>query len=245
MKKYLFVAIGLLFGAGIMTSVPALAEFDTAELQMVVVKSTDGALKEGTVINGASPLKLNRGTSVTLIGSDGSIVTLKGPYQKSPANELKGKTKDPGIVKALGALLSQRQISTAALGVVRSATPAASGQLPDPWAVSINRSGDRCIRNDFVVLWRDDATTRDTVTISLPDANLTAQADWAAGDRMLPISSKKFRDRGRYTFELGKQRVLLTLHRVPENVNGVAAQAAWMAKTGCEIQALAMLDTIR
>lgn len=239
-------------GIGYLASCLALAAFvgtgiaaaGVAEAgEMVVLKSTSAALKEGSVIDGAQPLKLDAGASVTLIGADGSMVRLRGPYNGTPAQApLRGAGK-PGIVKALGAILSERKVSTASLGVLRS-TGGSGGPLADPWMVNVDGSGTRCIRRDIVVLWRGDATRDQRLTITRTKIGMTTQAQWAAGDRVLPVSGRKFKDSARYTVERGGRRVDLTMRVMPGELTGVAEQAAWMAGVGCKQQALALLDTI-
>jgi hypothetical protein len=116
--------------------------------------------------------------------------------------------------------------------------------MPDPWAVNIDRSGPRCIQREVVVLWRHDAAATQKVTISRANASMAAEAEWAAGDNLLPVSGKRFRDRAQYRVEHGNRQVSLTMHIVPKKITGPAEQAAWMAQTGCRTQALAMLDSI-
>ena len=93
---------------------------------MVILHVEGAALKRGAVIDGNQPLALNSGAKVTLVGADGKTITLQGPSAAAPA-QLGSKSgsdaKSSGKVAAiLGALLSNEQRSTRALGVVRSAT---------------------------------------------------------------------------------------------------------------------------
>lgn len=238
-------------GIGYLTSCLALAAFMTSGIaaadamagEMVVLKSTSATLKEGSVIDGARPLKLAAGVSVTLIGANGSVVRLTGPYNDTPGKARSPGAGNPGIVKALGAILSERKVSTASLGVLRS-TGGSGGPLADPWMVNVDGSGTRCIRRDVVVLWRRDATADQRLTITRAKIGMTAQAQWAAGDRVLPVSGRKFKDSARYTVERGGRRVELIMRVMPGDLTGVAQQAAWMAGVGCKQQALALLDTI-
>lgn len=238
-----FFAIALVLGAG---AVAAQAEDGLSADQLVVIKAQGAALEEGQIIDGTALLKLEAGAEVVLIGADGATVTLNGPYNGAPAAARGDRIQNPNIVKALGALLSSRKYSTASLGVVRSAnaieTPLAV--LPNPWVVSVSDSGPRCVRSDIVVLWRDDAASDTTLTISRSGAALTAQADWAAGDNVLPLTSDRFRDGGRYTLEVAGERIVVTIHMLPEDFTEIGQQAAWMAEAGCEEQALALLDTL-
>lgn len=239
-----FFAIAVAFGIGAGTG---RAEERPSADQMVVIKAQGAGLEEGQIIDGTAPLRLEAGAQVVLIGANGATVTLNGPYNGAPAAARGDRVQNPDIVKALGALLSSRKYSTASLGVVRSANADATrlALLPDPWLVDISGSGPRCVRSDIVVLWRDDAAADTTLTISRRGAALTAQAEWAAGDNVLPLTSDRFRDGGRYTLEIDDERILVTIHMLPDEFTEIGQQAAWMAESGCAGQALALLDTVQ
>jgi len=235
------IALALAAGAG-----PGQAGGGLSANQMVIISTQGAALEAGQIIDGAAPLTLAAGAEVVLIGADGATVTLSGPYSGAPSSARGDRIQNPNIVKALGALLSSRKYSTASLGVVRSAGAGDTrlAALPNPWVVSISGSGPRCVRSDIVVLWRDDAAADTTLTISRSGAALTAQADWAAGDNVLPLTSDRFRDGGRYTLEVDGERIHVTIHLLPQDLTEIGQQAAWMAESGCEEQALALLDTL-
>lgn len=243
---YPTLAFLLALGAAVVPtpSGSAWAQSNIAANQMVVVKASSGAFEQGQIIDGGQTLKLESGASVTLIGPNGSMVTLTGPYEKIPAADTSAKAKNPNVVKALGALLSGRKYSTASLGVVRAAKARSTDELPDPWLVSIEDSGSRCIRPDIVVLWRSDSSNESTLTISRANANLTAQAQWAEGDNVLPLASRRFNDGGLYTVEIEGRQEALTMHVLPVEFTEIGEQAAWMAQSGCNAQALALLDAV-
>ena len=241
MKHMLYLALSALLVVG-MAALPAKAQTSG---QMVVIKASGVALQEGQVIDGHQVLRLDSGSSVTLIGSNGSTVTLTGPYQQAPASGMAGQAEDPNIVKALGKLISGRKYSTASLGVVRSATAQTGiAHLDDPWMVSVESSGARCIRPGIVVLWREDSSNKSMVTISRSSAGLTAQADWAAGDNVLPLASERFRDGGTYKLDVDGNKVAFTVYVLPEEYSEPGQQAAWMVQSGCTNQALALVDGI-
>lgn len=245
MRHFIYLALSAILVLGT-AALPSKADQTLTANQLVVIKATGVALEKGQIIDGSKILKLGKGASVTLIGNSGSTVTLTGPYEQAPADKTSsGNAQNPNIVKALGALISARKFSTASLGVVRSGSgKIGDHRLSDPWLVSVESSGTRCIRPGIVVLWRNDASKQSTVTISRSSASLTAQADWAAGDNVLPLASNRFRDGGDYTLELEKKRIALTVHVLPGEYTEVGQQAAWMAETGCTNQALALLDAV-
>ena len=244
MRHFIYLALSAILVLGT-AALPSKADQTLTANQLVVIKATGVALEEGQIIDGSKVLKLDQGSSVTLIGNSGSTMTLTGPYEQAPANKTDGNAQNPNIVKALGALISAQKFSTASLGVVRSGSAKTGDhRLSDPWLVSVEDSGARCIRPGIVVLWRNDASKQSTVTISRTSASLTAQAGWAAGDNVLPLARNRFRDGGDYTLELGNKRVAMTVHVLPGEFTEVGQQAAWMAETGCTNQALALLDAV-
>ena len=219
----------------------------SANNDMVIVGSTDPAFVPGAIVDGGAPLTLAADQTITLIGADGAVVTLNGPFEQAPVSVVnRTQPGDPGLVVALGALLTERENSTAVLGVVRSATATAEIEpLPDPWAVNVDRSGTRCMRPDLVTFWRMDATAAADLRISAPRSGRSAEVNWPAGTNQLAVDGAAFRDRQTYMLSLDGHEVALTMHVLPNAVGGLAEQAAWMAEAGCEAQALALLDSVR
>ena len=129
---------------------------------MVVVRADGAAFKPGTMIDGNQTLTLQAGSKVTLVGADGGSITLHGPSTIKPVDMAKARQldtrADSKVAEVIGALLSDQRRSTKALGVVRSATTASFEPPPNEWAVSVDRSGTRCIGADMAMLWRTDAS---------------------------------------------------------------------------------------
>lgn len=218
-----------------------------AETEMVVIDASGAALERGAIIDGDDPLSLASGQSVTLIGADGAVITLDGPFDQPPASVVnRTQQADPEMIVALGALLTEHENSTATLGVIRSAGETVEiGPLPDPWAVSVDGSGIRCIRPDMVSFWRQDPAERAALEISAPRTGRSAEVAWPAGLARLEIAGGAFRDGQTYLLSLDGREVTLTMHVMPSEVAGPAQQAGWMARAGCEAQALALLETVR
>ena len=231
------IAASLLFMGGRVAS---------AGMELVVVHVVGAALKRGAVIDGTKPLRLEAGWTVTLISSDGKVITLKGPSERAPAADFRQGTGDPRIIEAIGALLSAHERSTASLGVVRSADGVVDvAATSDPWAVNVDRSGPGCVRGDTIVLWRGDASKAATLSISSAGAMRRAEAVWPAGQSQLPLNAHGFRDGASYVVELDGRRIELTLYVAPVALEPEAAQVAWMTQAGCEAQVLALLDKLR
>ena len=243
MKTILPTSIALTaFASAVLAGHPASATDD-----MVVISATDAAFARGAIVDGRQPIALAAGHSVTLIGADGAVVTLTGPFDQSPVSVVnRTQPGDPGLVVALGALLTDHENSTATLGVIRSAVDTAEiGPLPNPWFVSVERSGTRCIRPDMVTFWREDAEEPVAVNIAALRTGRSADLDWPAGAAQLTINGASFRDGQTYLLSLEEHEVALTMHVLPVDISGVAEQAGWMAQAGCGAQALALLDSVQ
>src|SRR5690242_2569826 len=116
--------------------------------ELVVVEVRGGvALKQGDTVDDAKPIKLEDGQMLTLVADDGSILTLRGPYNEPPA----GGKGGVDVASALGALATGKAQNVA--GVVRSANTEV--HLPGPWLIDVSHAGVACLRpGEQPVLWR-------------------------------------------------------------------------------------------
>src|SRR5215469_844966 len=116
--------------------------------ELVVVEARGVSLKQGEVIDDAKPLTLTDGQLVTLVAENGSILTLRGPYDQAPAAGSGGVD----VASALGALKTGSARNVA--GVIRAA--AVDVHLPAPWLVDLSHPGVACLRKDETpVFWRE------------------------------------------------------------------------------------------
>ena len=60
--------------------------------------------------------------------------------------------------------------------------------------------------------------------------------------RQLPIPASHFVDGNRYRLQRGDREIRLLVHKAPSAADNPAALAAWMARKGCEGQAMALLQ---
>lgn len=232
----------------LMATVAFAANAKQVSYEMVVLHVDGAALKRGAVIDGNQPLALKAGSKVTLIGADGRTVTLQGPSAGKPA-DLAGAAaigaKAPKKVAAiLGALLSNEERSTRALGVVRSAGPV-NAKLPNEWAVNVERSGTKCVAGESVKLWRADANHAAKLHIRRAQSARTAKAEWPAGQEFMLISRKVFLDGQNYVISVNGRSAEMKFNVMPAGLDNPTEQAAWMAGNNCRDQALAMVDRIR
>lgn len=225
------------------------AHANQGSYEMVVLHVEGSALKRGAVIDGNQPLALKSGAKLTLVGADGKTVTLQGPSTGKPAelgaNGTAGAKSSGKVAAILGALLSNEERSTRALGVVRSASPIGPATLPDAWAVNVAQSGTKCVGADVVKLWRADASTDAKLQIRRAQSARSAKAEWPAGQEYLSVQSKVFQNGQNYIVSVNGRSSEMKISVMPAGLDNPTEQAAWMARNNCRDQALAMVDKIR
>ena len=245
MRRFNLSAAAILVAAAISSNIAFSANAADSASEMVVVHVEGAPFERGAVINGDRRLKLEAGWSLTLVSSDGTFVTLKGPSHSVPRQAKNVLRGDPKIIEALGALLTGERRSTAALGVMRSASQTPAASPPNAWAASVERSGVRCVRSDVAMLWRSDAQSAANLRIIHAAGSRSSKATWPAGQETLALKGDAFRDGESYAIVVDRRRVDITMHVMPRGLNGQVQQAAWMARAGCRSQALALIDQIR
>lgn len=230
-------------------SVSFAAHAGSSSYDMVVVHVEGASLKRGSVIDGSRTLTLKAGSKVTFVGSDGKSFTMKGPLTAKPSDVTRKNqswsNSSEKVVAVLGALLSNDRRSTKALGVVRSANAGADRPLPNEWAVSVEKAGTKCIGNDVAVFWRGDASRQAKFQVRKAGSTRSATATWPQGQEFLAINRSVFSNGQNYVITVNGRSVEMNMNIMPQGLNSMAEQAAWMARNNCNAQALAMVDRIR
>ena len=209
-----------------------------AELVVVEVRGVTN-LKQGEVVADTQPIKLEDGQMVTLVAEDGSILTLRGPYDQAPA----GGGSGVDVASALDALTTGK--SRNVTGVIRSAN--LDVHLPSPWLVDVSHPGVACLRlGDQPVLWRASGSGGARLTMMPADRSWRAQTEWPAGSPTLQAPSNfPIKDGRTYLADFGGKPIAVTLTQIPPKVTNPRMQAAWMLEKGCVAQAEALLKTAR
>jgi len=218
----------------------ALLAGPAAAAEAVVVEASGIALAPGTSLDGAAPLTLAVGQSVTLVTADGRTIKLSGPFGGPP---VPGGEPAPGSVSAsLTGLFASRAADTSSVGALRGRDR--QPPVPEPWVVDVDHGGDRCIAEDIpVVFWRRKTLAADGVmTVSPADRSWSARAVWPAGTSRLGMPpALALTSSHAYAVQLDGAEVAITIHRIPRTVRTDAARAAWMLTVGCEAQAWALV----
>ena len=207
--------------------------------ELVVVEARGVGLKQGEVIDDAKPITLKDGQLLTLVAENGTILTLRGPYDQAPSGGGSGVDVGNALV-ALTTKNAQRNVA----GVVR--TGAEEVHLPSPWLVDVSHPGTTCLKQgERPVFWRT-GNAGGTLTLMPADRSWRGQTPWPGGTSTLAAPNNfPIKDGRTYLADFGGKTVAVTLTQLPPAVTNTRMQAAWMLEKGCVAQAEALLKTIR
>lgn len=140
MSRYLkyFIVIACILGV--------LRMNEAIALDVVVVDSSASDIPAGTVISAGMAINLEAGTEITVLGADGSIGILKGPYRGSISQDTGDGADEGEVISAVKSLITKSNKQSSALGAVRSIT---STQATDLWSISVAKSGIYCVMSNI------------------------------------------------------------------------------------------------
>ena len=207
--------------------------------ELVVIEATGTSLKAGQTIDDRERLVLKDGEQVSLVGEDGNVRKLRGPYDRAPGAASEGGVE---ISKALAALTSGQRSE---YGVIRSKVD--NVNLPTPWVVDVTHSGKVCVRpGSAVVFWRQQAAGAVKLRILPADRSWRAEAEWPAGASQLTAPSNfPIGDRQTYLVDAGGTSATITLVQVPASLSTDRMRAAWMLEKNCLSQTKALILTMQ
>ena len=233
----------VLTGLKALTAVALLGAGAANAADFVVIQSQAAGVTQGEVISDSATMSLQAGETVTLLSASGETIALSGPFEGVPQAQSSGG--DGAFATAIANMLQARQKSTASLGAVRSGTVgAAETPVPQPWLISVENSGDRCLYGDRAVLWRADNATEGELSLTGGVKSIRGAA-WPAGTDQVALSNDMFVDGASYTATLDGSAVELRVHKASAQMDNPAELAAWMAEKGCTNQALALLNSLQ
>jgi hypothetical protein len=207
---------------------------------LIVMEARGVSLKAGAQIDGDQILTLKEGERLTLIRSDGTVLTLRGPFSKTPApaSAVASDSK-----QALAALVNTRAARTSSVGVIRAGEEVMP--LPEPWLVDLSRSGMRCmIEDQTVTFWRPDASQEIRFKLVPSDRSYKADFVWPRGTARLAASKLEFKNEFNFfTIQQTDQEFALQLMKLPKAIaeGDRVILIAWLLEKGCTQQADALL----
>ncbi|MBO6783365.1 MAG: hypothetical protein JJ899_08875 [Alphaproteobacteria bacterium] len=213
--------------------------------QLVVIDVSGADLKPGDVVDSGSQIDLPAGASLTLIGEDGTPVQLKGPYKGAPGSSGGGAASgDTNVVGALAQLFSTGGTTDTTLGVTRAG--GAGEAVPSAYAIPVDASGDFCVLGGSpTFLWRVDSATQAPVVLRAADGSWQGRQQFAAGQDRLPLPPNfPNAPKQAFTLTFGAQESSIVLHKAPAGLTNPGLRAAWLVRSGCELQARALLAAL-
>lgn len=216
----------------------------------VVIAAEQSSLQKGALLDGKQTVKLAEGAQLTLLAEDGKTLKLIGPYSGVPDP---GESKGGGgsSLEAISRLLRGHRESASTLGAMRGGGSLGimrGGSLQESSTadlVDVDSSGERCLTQDPVVLWRGSTAHSEQVTL-VADTHGAPPTSfiWPAGEARWSMPSRSFEDGQSYLLQRAGQSIRLRIHKMTEPPNNPAALAGWMAKNGCKEQALSVLAAL-
>jgi hypothetical protein len=212
--------------------------------QLVVIESTAPEIVPGQVIDGAKPLKLGAGASVTVVAESGAVATFKGPFSGVP--QAGGGKGDPSLVAALSKIVGEAAKGGTTLGVMRGAKPPVQ---PGAWEIDVQRPGTYCAAAGRPPgLWRSDAAAGGTVSFHLLPGGEKVTVEWPEGKDTIPWPKNlPLKDDAQYLAKVSWRSAVakIAVYVVPEGLASDAHRVVWMHNQGCVQQAKALLASLR
>lgn len=215
--------------------------------ELVVIASTDPALKPGSKVDASHEIRVAADAEVTLIASNGQSMRLSGPFEgvlESPSGP-----SDPGLVDSLSRLIAVENSPSATLAVFRSGPQKLSAGRPDIWGLHIARAGRYCVRDDRpIMLWWPQSRAGARITITRVDDDAqSVSLRWPAKGKSRPWPPElPLTDGASFLarFTSRSPGIRLDVVVMPSLATD-AHRTAWMADHGCTFQALRALNALR
>lgn len=213
-----------------------------ADEEMVVIRSSHGKPAPGELLVKGQRLVLPEGVEITMVASDGSVRTLRGPF----AGALPGpaRAQDRGLIATLQAL-AKEQARGQVLGAVRGGAYS-HGAI---YAVEGYNAGLHCVpAAGPVEIRRQGAAASEAGSVLDSTTGAQGQVVWQAGQTLaLWPSSVPPRDGAEYLVRSGKRAVpqRIQLRLIPADLGSDAERVRWLSEAGCKPQALRLLQALR
>ena len=204
---------------------------------VLVVRSigpSAGAYKPGRKLANTAPIALKTGDQITLLDNKGTR-TLKGPGSFTAASS--GSAAPSSSLASLAGGSSTRRART---GAVRDVRALAETVRPNIWMVDAAAPGTVCVpAADGVVIWRKDAETVGTTTITGP-AGAAGNVEWIKGQSMQPWpATLPVAPGARYTLKgtgAAAAGTTLTFALVPNPPSDLSGLGSTLIASGCQAQ---------
>ena len=209
--------------------------------QLVVVSSTVDKWKAGQVLPAGTVLEVPDGGKVTLVGSDGKTLVIKGPYKGTPQSPAGGNE----LADKLSKMLSASATDNATLGATRN-LPGAGADGRKPFSVDSGNTGTQCVMvGSTPQIWRSAPARSVTGSLTRVGSAEQGALRWEAREQMTAWPADvAIQSGGRYLLRVqGRSSPAeFQLKLVPGDLQTDGHRALWMMEQGCTDQARLLLE---
>ncbi len=210
--------------------------------QLVVVSSTVEKWKAGQVLPAGTTLEVPEGGKITLVGSDGKTLIIKGPYKGVPKPPAGGNE----LTEKLSKMLSASATDTATLGATRNVPGVATAEGRKAAVISSSDSGTQCVLpGPPPPIWRSAAPRSATGSLSRIGAAEQGALRWNAREQLAEWPAEVAILHGeRYLLRVQGRTspAEFQLKLVPRDLPTNGHRALWMLEQGCGDQARMLLE---
>jgi len=210
----------------------------------VVLASTVPSLAVGALIGDDMTLEVPQGASLTLIDPIGRIKVIEGPFLGRLRTDDEEEA-EPSFLRDLANIIAEADSADVTLGMGRSTL----APLVSPWLIALHQDlpDDLCVSPEGqLVFYRGDggAPGPETIRFSTADGEQEVSVHWGSDDPLLrwpeelpPVDGESYSiDRG-----AAPRPPDVILHLTPVTLDSDAHAAVWLARSGCQLQAEAMV----
>ena len=210
---------------------------------LVVIAATNaGKIVPGRMMEPGDIIEIPAGGKVTWINERGGMIQLGGPYSGPVVRKVvESDTGGGGLKSALtkiAKLVTKDKKQSTVLGASRKTDPADTSGQPDPWLMSVDSSGHRCVRIEGVQMWRKRSDMKASVNLRSQSAKQTGLI-WKAGENRMPLPKPFVKDGTLIVMKIGQDPRRINLHVAPGDLdlNRPGYVLNWMIDNKCTRQA--------
>ncbi len=210
---------------------------ETSSLVIIAVSDTGGNFAPGQVLQTGERVDILAGNKVTFISESGNVITLNGPYSGPVASQsMDGDNK--GTLSTIVEFISKQKKQSTVLGASRKVDPTDVFSQPDPWLMSIDSSGHRCVRQKGAQMWRKRSKTKASIALRNQYAKQTGLI-WQAGKNRMPLPNPFIKDGSLIVMKIDQDPRRINLHVTPAglDISRPGAVLNWMIDNKCSRQA--------
>ena len=247
LKALICLICATFFGTGGAQAARAGSEF------LVIAAAENASVVAGDVLSPGQEVPMAKGATALVLTRSGGVFRLTGPC----LCRLPGKPREVGVTAlakpqtrgfkenpdlwtaALSKLQSLNEDSSRSRGMTKD-KPA---RQPDLWAVTVDGSGNRCVRRGDTYLWRGRSAAAARVELRSATSRETGLT-WPAGQPLMRLPTQFLEDGTSLVLSIDNQPRELTVHVLPATIKETdwGEILIWMAARDCRHQAQFLVD---